>query len=97
MENVGAVLVYMDSFHILTIYITADVVPFFHHQACLTVLLCIPGKHACVQSASDQYIIVMLHSGFSSLRPLLSARCMSDKACLLRGLFSQLYYVLAKM
>ena len=37
-ENVSAVLVYMDSFYVFAVDVAADVIPLFHHQAALPLL-----------------------------------------------------------
>ena len=44
-ENVGSVPVYVDAVHIFTVNISGDVVPLINHQAGLSRLLRLMGKH----------------------------------------------------
>ena len=52
MENVGTVFVYMETFCIFTVHISANMIPLFQDQALLSLLLRKPGKDTGVQSAS---------------------------------------------
>ena len=65
MEDMGAVFMHMDTFHILTVNISADMVPPFYHQALLSLLTGQIGKHTVKQTASYQYIIIFLHFLYS--------------------------------
>ena len=52
MKDMGAVLMHMDALNVLTVHVSAYVVPLLHHQTALFVLSGVPGKHACIQTAS---------------------------------------------
>ena len=61
MENVGSILMYMDILHILAVNISPYVIPFFQNQTGFPLFFCIPGKYACIKTASYQNIIVFFH------------------------------------
>ena len=66
MENVRSIPVYMDILYILTVNISACMIPFFFFFLGFSLLFCIPGKYACIKSASHQDIIVFFHILFLS-------------------------------
>ena len=61
MENVRAVTMNMDAFHVLTVNIAADMIPLFHHQT----LLALFSRQICedsgIESAAYQDVIILFH------------------------------------
>ena len=61
MEDMRAILVHMNAFHILTIDITAKLRPFVDDEAPLTHLVGEIGKGRTEETRADNQIIVFLH------------------------------------
>ena len=57
----GAVLVYMDSFHVFTVKIAAERLPFFHNQTGFSCFFRKVRKCTRKQSASYDHIIILFH------------------------------------
>ena len=58
MENMGTILVDMDSVYIFTVNISCDVISFFYNKAGFSMFFCFMSKNGTEQSGTDNQVIV---------------------------------------
>ena len=61
MENVCSILVYMDSFYVLTVNISRNVIPAVDHKAALSLLSQFVSHDCSVKTGSHDKIIIFFH------------------------------------
>ena len=71
MENMGSILVYMDTIHFLRIDIATDMIPLFQHQTALAGIFHFSGKYRPIQTRANNQVIIDLSVLLELLRSFL--------------------------